>query len=155
MASNETTKPTIYYTSCHKHALDAQRRVQLPAVWRPATPDEEFTMVLWPKHAAGKCLRVLPDKQLEKLMAELDALPNNDPDKVFLKRFIGSNSVRVALDGAGRICIPAEMKVEAGIGKEVMFVGMLDRFEIWSVERNKLRADLDAPRASVAFERME
>ena len=154
MSATETTKPTIY-NSCFKHALDAQRRVQVPAMWRPTEPGAEFTMIRWPKHAAGECLRVLPEKELEQLMAELDAMPNSDPNKVFLKRFIGSNSVQVVLDSAGRICIPPEMKSGAAIGKEAVFVGMLDRFEIWSVERNAVREQMDKPRESVAFEMME
>jgi MraZ protein len=148
------SKPIIYNSSV-THALDKQRRVQVPAMWRPEESGTEFTMILWPKHAAGECLRVLPPDKMQKLMADIDAMPNSDPNKVYLKRFIGSNSVQVALDSAGRICIPEEMKKAAGIGDEAVFVGLLDRFEIWSTDRHTEVKRLDATRSSAAFEMME
>ena len=52
-----------------------------------------------------------------------------------LKRFIGSESVQVTLDKAGRICVPEEMARAAGIKTLRCWSGLLDRFEIWSPER--------------------
>ena len=71
--------------------------------------------MLWPKAKEGPCLRVLPPQQLAKLMREVDAMPNSDSNKVVLKRFIGSESVQVTLDKAGRICLPEKMGRDAGI----------------------------------------
>ena len=67
--------------------------------------------------------------------AGLDAMANSDSNKVVLKRFIGSESVQVTLDKAGRICLPEKMATDAGISGEAVLVGLLDRFEIWSPER--------------------
>jgi MraZ protein len=72
-----------------------------------------------------------------------------------LKRFIGSESVQVALDKAGRVCLPDGMAAAAGIKEEAMLVGLLDRFEIWNPERyEKVRAS-DAVMAQEAFKMME
>jgi MraZ protein len=74
---------------------------------------------------------------------------------VVLKRFIGSESVQVALDKAGRICLPDAMASAAGIKEKAMLVGLLDRFEIWNPERyEKVRAS-DAVMAQEAFKMME
>jgi DNA-binding transcriptional regulator/RsmH inhibitor MraZ len=52
---------------------------------------------------------------------EIDALPNSDPGKVPLKRFIARESAQVALDKAGRICLPENMAKSADIkGEAVM-----------------------------------
>ncbi len=66
-------------------------------------------------------------------------MPNSDPNKVVLKRFIGSESVQVTLDKAGRICLPEKMAKEAGISEEAVLVGLLDRFEIWSPDASRAK----------------
>jgi MraZ protein len=148
-------KQPTYYNSCYEHGVDEKRRIQIPAKWRPEEQGTELTVILWPKHQAGTCLRVLPPTQMAKLMADIDAMPNGDPKKVVLKRFIGSESMQVALDKAGRICLPDEMARKAGIKEQVVLVGLLDRFEIWNPEQYQNVKAADAILASEAFKLME
>ncbi|MFO1488394.1 MAG: hypothetical protein U1F65_07940 [Verrucomicrobiota bacterium] len=151
--ANETT----YYNSSYRHGVDKLRRLQIPAKWRPAQEGIEFTLILWPKSKEGPCLRVLPPQEMAELMRDIDAMPNSDPNKVVLKRFIGSESIQVALDKAGRICLPEQMASAAGIvaESEAVLVGLLDRFEIWNPDRfEKVRA-ADAVMAQEAFKMME
>lgn len=154
MDQNTATEPT-YYNSLYRHGVDEKRRVQIPAKWRPAKSGVEFTLILWPKSKEGPCLRVLPPEEMAQMMSDIDTMPSSDPSKVVLKRFIGSESVQVALDKAGRICLPEEMTKQAGIKDEAVLVGLLDRFEIWNPERyEKIRAS-DAVMAHEAFKLME
>lgn len=149
------SRETTYYNSLYRHGVDEKRRVQIPAKWRPADAGVEFTLIVWPKYAVGECLRVLPPKEMAELVQTIDAMPNSDPNKTVLKRIIGSESVQVALDKAGRICLPDQMAKAAGIGDESVLVGLLDRFEIWNPERfEKMRAS-DAVMAHEAFKLME
>lgn len=152
--SDTLTKGSIY-NSCYRHGVDEKRRVQVPAKWRPEEDGVELTMILWPKNQAGNCLRVLPPLEMAQLMADIDAMSNGDPNKVVLKRFIGSESVQVSLDKAGRICLPDEMARAAGIKDEVMLVGLLDRFEIWNPTRYETVKATDAVMATEAFKLME
>ena len=147
--------PPTYYNSCYRHGVDEKRRVQIPAKWRPEDDGVELTMILWPKHQAGVCLRVLPPEEMAKMKAGIDALPNSDANKGVLKRFIGSKSVQVTLDKSGRICLPEEMARAAGIKDEALFVGVLDRFEIWNPARYENVEATDAVLAPKAFELME
>ena len=133
--SDESANTPVYYNSLYKHGVDGKRRVQIPAKWRPTQPDVEFTLIVWPKSAHGTCLRVLPPEQMSKLMADINAMSNDDPNKAVLKQFIGRESAQVALDEAGRICLPEEMAKAAGIKKAAVLVGLLDRFEIWNPGR--------------------
>jgi MraZ protein len=151
----EGASEPIYYNSLYKHGVDEKRRVQIPAKWRPTKPNFEFTLIVWPKSNDGTCLRALPPEIMAKTLREIDAMPNSDARKVVLKRFIGSESVQVALDKAGRVCLPDAMAAAAGITGEAMLVGLLDRFEIWNPERyEKVRAS-DAVMAQEAFKMME
>lgn len=154
MKQNAGTEP-IYYNSVYRHGIDEKRRIQIPAKWRPSEPGSELTLMLWPKDKAGPCLRVLPAAEMAQLMRDIDAMPNEDPNKVVLRRFIGSESVQVALDKAGRICLPEGMAKAAGMTDEAVLVGLLDRFEIWNPERyEKVRAS-DGVLAHEAFKLME
>lgn len=154
MSSDANQQPT-YYNSRYRHGVDEKRRVQIPAKWRPQKAGTELTLILWPKAKEGPCLRVLPPSEMEKLMKAIDMMSNTDPNKVVLKRFIGSESVQVALDKAGRICLPDEMARAAGIRDEAMFVGLLDRFEIWNPQSYEKVKASDAVLAHEAFKLME
>src|SRR5216117_2719055 len=154
MDPKETTE-TTYYNSIYRHGVDEKRRVQVPAKWRPAKAGVEFTLVLWPKSKEGPCLRVLPPREMAELMRDIDAMPNTDPSKVVLKRFIGSESVQVSVDKGGRICLPEEMAKAADITDNAIMVGLHDRFEIWNPERYQKVKASDAVMAQEAFKLME
>ena len=111
--------------------------------------------MLWPKSKEGPCLRVLPPCEMAELMRDIDAMPNSDPNKVVLKRFIGSESVQVSVDKGGRICLPEEMANAAEIKDQAVLVGLLDRFEIWNPERYQKVKASDAIMAQEAFKLME
>ena len=153
--TDESANTPVYYNSLFKHGVDGKRRVQIPAKWRPAQPDVEFTLIVWPKSAHGSCLRALPPEQMGKLMADINAMNNDDPNKVVLKRFVGSESAQVALDKAGRICLPEEMAKAAGIKKAAVLVGLLDRFEIWNPKRYEEVQAEEQVMAAEAFTMME
>lgn len=154
MPHHETTEQ-IYYNSLYRHGVDEKRRVQIPAKWRPAKDGAELTLIVWPKYQEGVCLRVLPPKEMAELMNSLDAMPNGDPNKTILKRIIGSESVQVTLDKAGRICLPEDMARAAGVESEAVLVGLLDRFEIWNPDRYEKVKAADAFMAHEAFKLME
>jgi MraZ protein len=153
--SDAGTKEPTYYNSRFLHGVDEKRRVQIPAKWRPEESGTELTLLIWPQHQAGVCLRVLPPSQMAKMKADIDALPNDNPKKGVLKRFLGSESVQVALDKAGRICLPEEMARAAGIKEQAVLVGLLDRFEIWNPARYENVKTADAVLASEAIKLME
>jgi MraZ protein len=145
------------YNGCYRHKVDDKRRLPVPFRWRPEDSDAmvEFTLITWPKHQAGICLRVLPPDQLAKLLAEIDAMPNNDPHKSILKRRIGTSSAQAKLDSVGRITIPDDMAEAADIKTEAVLAGMLNRFEIWNPKRYAQVKVLDNALESKAFEMME
>lgn len=154
MSDNKKDEPT-YYNSRFKHGVDEKRRVQVPAKWLPQKPGIELTLVLWPSQSAGACVRVLPPVQMAKLMQSIDEMPNSDRRKVVLKRIIGGGSAQASVDKSGRICLPEEMAREADLKGEVMLVGLLDRFEIWNLERYDKVQAADASMEEEAFKLME
>jgi len=147
------TKP-IEYLSSYPFGVDEKRRVQVPSKWRPEEKNTQFTIIVWPQHQAGTCLRVLPPHEWAKLREIIEAMPNADPKKVLLKRFIGSDSDQVTLDNAGRIVLPETMARKAGIDGEAVLAGCITYFEIWTPSRFNNAKQVDAAMENEAFSLM-
>jgi MraZ protein len=135
-----------YYNSLYRHAVDSKRRLQIPAKWRPADGNIEFTAILWPKGPVpDACLLVLPPDEWARLVQKLKDLPFGDPKAETLRRMIGRKSDQLPLDKAGRICLPEEMAKAAGIevDKEAVLLGAVTWFEIWNPQRYEQIAAMD------------
>jgi MraZ protein len=134
MQPDKSSEP-IFYNSLYRHGVDDKRRVQIPAKWRSPESDV-LTLILWPKGTlAEACLLVLPPDEWNALVQKLKAMPFADAKAEALRRLLGKKSDRVTPDKAGRICLPEAMASAAGIEKEALLVGLVDRFEIWNPER--------------------
>ena len=134
MPNESVSAPSdVTYSLVYRHSLDDKRRLPVPFRWRPKEP-LDFALVVWPKHPAGTCLRVLPPAAWAKFRAEIEAMQDT-ANKPALKRMIGSFSTSMKLDAAGRLTIPEDMAQEADISNQAVLVGMVDRFEIWSPGR--------------------
>jgi MraZ protein len=135
--------------------MDEKRRVPVPFRWKPEESEGvEFTLVVWPQHQAGVCIRVLSPEQLTTLRASINAMPNGN-EKTVLKRRIGTMSAQAKLDNAGRITIPDNMVEAAGLSGEVVLAGLIDKFEIWSSKRYADVERLDSALMGKAFEMLE
>jgi DNA-binding transcriptional regulator/RsmH inhibitor MraZ len=78
-------------------------------------------------------------------------MPKGDTKKIALKRFIGSKSIQVTLDKAGRIVLPDEMTRAADIRNQAVLIGCLTYFEIWSPDRFANVQTEDEPISNDAF----
>jgi len=151
MSATESSTP-IYYNSTFRHGVDDKRRVQIPAKWKPRQADVELTLILWPSAGmAEACLLVLMPDEMAALAAKLKAMPFADPKAESLRRLLGRKSASVTLDKAGRICLPESMAKAVGIDKEAVFVGLVDRFEIWNPERLEQASMVDDAVQAEAF----
>ena len=155
MPANETRADSTIYNGQFRHGVDTKRRIQVPARWRPSNPEIELTVLVWRKHEAGACLRVLPPERMADLLAHINGLPNGHPDKAVLKRNFGSNSIQVSVDKAGRFCLPEKMAADAGIEKEAVMVGLLDSFEIWEPRRFSVADAADQTRLASAMDHLD
>jgi MraZ protein len=63
---------------------------------------------------------------------KIQALPNNIPEILQYKRFFISGAQECPLDRQGRILVPTSLREHAKLDREALFVGLLEKFEIWS-----------------------
>lgn len=135
------------YLGFARHGVDGKRRLQIPARWRPSDAKIELTLLIWEGHKEGACLRVFPPKEMQALRDKVIGMPSSHPKKKALEWVVGANSESVMVDKSGRMCLPDRMAKAAGIEGEAVFVGLLNKFEIWSPERH---APQDEAYSSVA-----
>jgi len=128
----------IVYNGIFRHGVDEKRRVQVPARWRPAEAEMEFTLIVWPNATYKEAsLLVLPPQEMLALLNKVRQMSLADPETQSLRRLLGSKSANVSLDKGGRICLPEDMARKVDVKDEAVLVGHLDRFEIWNPERYK------------------
>lgn len=132
------------FNSYYENVVDEKRRVQVPSAWRHGAVETEFMLLLWPVGPQNRiCLMVLPPHAANRLTERITAMPFGDDRAESLRRYLGRNSQMVTSDKAGRITLPEHMARAAGIDKEVVLVGMFDRFQMWSPESHEAVKEAD------------
>ncbi len=108
------------------HSIDAKGRLIIPSKFREILGDD-FVIT---KGLDG-CLFLYPANEWKIFEEKLRTLPlTNKNARTFTRFFLGS-AVDGGLDKQGRVLISSALRAFAGLDKEVVLVGVLDRVEIW------------------------
>ena len=114
----------------YSHNIDAKNRLIMPAKFREQL-GEHFVAT---KGLDG-CLFVYPMSEWQTIEEKFREIPLTTKDARKFSRFFFAGAAECDVDKQGRVLIPATLKEYAGIDKEVVSVGVLNRIEIWSKER--------------------
>ncbi|MFA5809952.1 MAG: division/cell wall cluster transcriptional repressor MraZ [Thermoleophilia bacterium] len=128
--------PAFRFWGHFQHSLDSKNRVAIPAKFRQQISDGKVVVT---EYFEG-CLAVYPAAEWERFikqelsgMSSIDSRHNRD-----VRRMLYGSADESQLDKQGRISLSAYHLDAAGIGKEVIFKGVNDWFEIW--DRKKWEA---------------
>ena len=114
----------------HEHSVDAKGRVSIPVKFREVLSEKYDKNIM--VTTLNKSLVAYPLTEWVVLEERLLSLPQFKHDvKSFLHVFL-SGAEECTMDKQGRILVPATLRKYAKIEKELIFVGMLNKFEIWS-----------------------
>lgn len=120
------------FVGTFRHAVDEKNRVAIPAKWRAAAKgSQEFYVLPDPKN----CLVVLPSSAMNKMLERADDISIGEYERRDVLRLIASQAHGTPCDKQGRIGLTEELLRHAGIDKEAVLVGILNKFEIWSPAR--------------------
>ena len=146
-------QPTTVYSGRFRHGIDRSRRVMVPSKWRPKSGKTELSVLPWPL-GDQQFLLVLPPKRWNMVLERLNEMSLFDDQAAMAERVIGGSSAHLTLDKAGRLCLPEELAAVAGLRKEAMFVGRLNKFEIWEPGRFKKNKKGDEAVAAAAIKNL-
>ena len=113
----------------YEHTIDAKGRVIIPAKFREEL-GEKFVLT----KGLDNCLFVYSLEEWKNIEAKLKTLPLTKKDARAFTRFFLAGAVECEIDKQGRILIPANLREHAKIEKDVIFIGVSTRVEIWSKE---------------------
>ena len=116
---------------------DVKGRIFIPSNYRKLLPDGEKERVVMRKDAENDCLIVFPEhvwnEMVQDLKTNLDEW--NPEDQMLLMQFV-SDAEWLDIDSQGRILLSKKNLQAIGVDNaEVLFVGMIDRFAVWSKVR--------------------
>jgi MraZ protein len=116
-----------------EHTVDSKGRVSVPSRFRDIIADRyDGRLVLAMDY--DKCLTVYPLEEWEKLEEKIRNLPSMKKEVKDFMRFLLASATECELDKQGRVLIPAAHRDHAGIMKNVMLVGIIDKIEIWDAK---------------------
>ena len=98
------------------------------------------------------CLSIYPMDEWEAFEEKLRALPLTNKNARTFSRFFVAGATACELDKQGRILVPQTLREFAGLEKDVVLTGNLNRVEVWSKEKwseNCNYDDMDAIAASM------
>lgn len=108
------------------HTVDVKGRLFLPARWR-----EVLASSLVVTAGQERCLFVMTVEQFKSRAAQLEQHSSDRKANRDYHRLFFSSASEEAVDKSGRMTIPAGLRRYAGLEKEVVWIGVSDRAEIW------------------------
>ena len=114
----------------YQHSLDSKNRIIVPSKLREGLGDKFII-----SKGLDGCLYAYPIDEWQKFEEKLKNLPLTNRDARAFVRFFVAGATEVETDKQGRGLIPANLREYAGIEKEIVTIGALNKVEIWSKEK--------------------
>lgn len=116
-----------------EHSIDPKGRVSIPSKFREILTtnyDERLIITNF-----DGCLWGYPYAEWQIIEDKVAALPQMKSEVKAFQRVFISAATECPIDKQGRILIPPTLRDYAGIAKDLIFVGMTKRMEIWARDR--------------------
>jgi len=126
--------------------LDAKGRLAMPSRYREELLERCQGQLVITIDLVDPCLCIYPLPDWEAVETQLSQMPSLRPQTRQLNRLLIGSAVDLELDNSGRLLIPARLREQAGLTKQVMLVGQLNKFQLWDERQwhELLSADLEA-----------
>lgn len=118
------------FLGTYEHVIDDKNRLRIPPKFR-----KEMQEGMVVSKGNDGCLFLLPKNQFEVVLNKTANVPMFDSSAQLPLRALFSSACEVEEDAQGRFLLPTNLKLFAGISKEIVFVGVGFRVEIWAKEK--------------------
>ena len=122
----------------YSHTIYTKGRLIIPSRFR-----EELGETFVVTKGLDGCLFVFSDEEWKAFEIKLKSLPLTNKNARQFARFFVAGATPCELDKQGRILLPATLREFAGLEKDVVLTGMLNRIEIWSKDKWNENNSLD------------
>lgn len=125
------------YLGSFVHQVDAKGRVALPASFRRGSESESFVLI----QVHDDALSLYPHSSWRPVEEELREMMRKQPGARARVLALTASALEVSTDKQGRILLPDRMRELVGLGREALFVGALNKIEIWDPRRFQDRTE--------------
>ena len=126
------------FTGKHLHTIDDNNRLAIPSSIRKCVDEKKEGKGFFITPGLDKCLALYSPLHFEETSKKLTVpMFTNKKARNFQRLFFSMSSSVVTCDKQGRIIIPQLHKDYAGLKKEVIIIGVMDRVEIWDLQHWK------------------
>lgn len=130
----------IMFSGVNHLNLDPKNRLAIPARYRDALLVDSGQVVI--SLDSAQCLQIYPLQKWEIVRTKIQNLPNSvHPVVKSYQRLVLGHAEQIELDKVGRVLLPATLKQMVGLERELVLVGMGNRFELW--DKNKWQAETE------------
>lgn len=120
------------FQSNYEHQIDQKGRIRIPAKFK-AEIGNNYTII----KGDSRCLSFLPENVANEVFSKLSKVPASNKEAYRAVRNIMSSAFTPEEDNQGRFILPQDLRAFIGADKQIIFVGMVDHFELWSKEHWK------------------
>jgi MraZ protein len=114
------------FLGTHTPKLDDKGRIFLPAKFRDGLADG---LVI--TRGQDRCLAIWPVADFVEQTQQLRNAPSSSKQVRDYQRMLASGASDETLDKQGRLTIPPPLRTYAGLDKDVVVVGAINRVEVW------------------------
>ena len=117
--------------------VDAKGRIFIPSAYRKLLSGEDKERIVARKDADNDCIVFYPEEVWNKKLAELrEKLDEWNPEDQMLLLGFTEDAEWLDIDSQGRVLLSNKSRQSIGLANnEVFFIGMIDRFAVWSKTR--------------------
>jgi len=116
--------------------LDDKGRIFIPAVYRKILAEQESRRIVLRRDTENECLIFYPEHVWNEKVAQLrETLDEWNPDDEMLLMQFTSDAEFLEPDNQGRVLLQKRNLEQIGAGQDVLFVGMMNKFALWSPQR--------------------
>jgi MraZ protein len=120
------------FKGTYRYRIDPKGRLAVPPPFRRALKQAGSARVV--VTVLDQCLAAYPPSEWARLEQQLAQLPPFSRPVKALTRLLASRALECPLDAQGRILLPSPLRAAAGLAREALVVGVLNRFEVWGPE---------------------
>jgi MraZ protein len=120
----------------YESTLDGKGRFLLPAGLKKQLPEGEGVKFVI-NRGFDKCLTLYTISTWEPLFAKVNGLNEFQPKEREFKRAFLNGATYVEPDTAGRLLLPPNLKMYAGLEKDIVLMAAGDKIEIWDSNKYK------------------
>ncbi|WP_416306130.1 division/cell wall cluster transcriptional repressor MraZ [Neptunicella sp. SCSIO 80796] len=122
------------FRSANAINLDVKGRITIPTRYRQTLLDDCQGQLVCTIDIKQPCLLLYPLPEWEEIELKLSQLSSMNPHERRMQRLLLGYATEGDMDKNGRFLLSSPLRQHAGLDKQIMLVGQMNKFELWDAD---------------------